>query len=64
MPSSETNVIDKRWAHHYAEASRRRRQRGWHRREDGPKRGRDLRLAVCAIGGGFLLVVAALLIWK
>jgi hypothetical protein len=33
MSSSDTNKIDE-WARHYAEASRRRRERGWHRRED------------------------------
>jgi hypothetical protein len=66
VSSSESNVIDKRWAHHYAEASLRRRKRGWHRREDGRARRGVARWHVyAAIVAAFsVLVVAALLISK
>jgi hypothetical protein len=62
--SDDSNAIDRRWENHYAEASRRRRERGWHRRDDGPRRGRNTHGAIYAIAGAFLLVVAALIIWK
>jgi hypothetical protein len=64
VSSNDSNAIDRRWEHHYAEASRRRRERGWHRREDAPRRGRNARRAIYAVAGAFLLVVAALIVWK
>jgi hypothetical protein len=46
---------DPRWSAYYAEASRRRRARGWHRRRHDPKVSnqwaqRKLMLIVCILG--------------
>jgi hypothetical protein len=56
--------LDSRWVEYYAEASRRRRARGWHRRRDEPRLGhpwaqRKLMLILVAVGC-LAAIVAAL----
>jgi hypothetical protein len=45
LSSSDSNPVDP-WARHYLEAARRRRARGWHRREEPKGRGRNSRLKI------------------
>ncbi|HVZ73718.1 MAG TPA: hypothetical protein VHJ20_15165 [Polyangia bacterium] len=61
MPSSnDRNPIDTRWADHYAEASKRRRERGWHRREKARSPRREPRLRNYVILGVALFALTVL----
>ena len=59
MSSSDQNTVDTRWASHYAEASQRRRDRGWHRREHGPGGREQLRRRVALIAAAIFIVAVA-----
>jgi hypothetical protein len=65
--SSDRNVIQTKWADHYAEASQRRRERGWHRRERDPNADRErARMRAWMIAAAVFLaaVVVALVLPK
>ena len=68
MSSSDSNVPDSGWTRHYKEAAKRRRRRGWHRRDESGQpayerdasRKRDVRVKLYAWAAA-LFVVATLI---
>jgi hypothetical protein len=60
VSSSDSNVPGAQWSRHYEEAAKRRRARGWHRRESSDRDGarkRDRRFKLYLAAGALFVAL-------